>query len=490
MSTEKQKYFKEKYIKDLKEAKETYKKRKEFIKGFSLFPELEDLLNGEIVSDDEESSDLAGGTGVIINGQMPTIAQYNGPDRYVDPAINAVYQSGIKAKIKGTDRWNDDILEKAQKTGVNPLAVKIIMATESGGRHSNIPNGVNCVGLMQCMGSITRDLGRSWDKTRNDPVYNIETGCLIMKHKHEYAKGIIKRGRNPYKSFKARGAELKATVHGVAWLYNGFTYTTSAGNKVRGGGYSYGNQVAAMYAGFGRNAHADTVLTTDVLRSNSGGGSSSSRSSDFSTRSMSALSEEYDDISFNDPDDFWPIMQPPTDDELDFLASNRIGSYPQGGSLIGETYSPPQMSRSNFILGRFNSSEFQNKKGFRTLPDKSFIHLGGPQENFYSSETADMLIHLRRLLGYEYLIISRGFEVKELNSSHSIGIAVDIKADTAEEALYIADTAWLMGIRSIAIGPGFVHVDAGPENVWSYQPIPCYRGPGTVGLRELMQSGY
>lgn len=57
---------------------------------------------------------------------------------------------------------------------------------------------------------------------------------------------------------------------------------------------------------------------------------------------------------------------------------------------------------------------------------------------------------------------------------------MDIYADSTEEAVYIADTAWLTGFRSIAVGPNFVHVDIGPESVWGYDNLPIYRGPGTL----------
>jgi hypothetical protein len=67
---------------------------------------------------------------------------------------------------------------------------------------------------------------------------------------------------NDSHSYKDMGYELKPNVHGVAWLYNGFNINQSVKNM---NGALYANQIAAMYAGFGRDAHKDTVLTLDVL---------------------------------------------------------------------------------------------------------------------------------------------------------------------------------------------------------------------------------
>lgn len=80
---------------------------------------------------------------------MPTVAQYTAPDNYFDKIINGNYQTGLKGKVAGTDKWNQHIKEQAAKAGVNPLMVKVIMATESGGEHDSRPNPYNCVGLMQ-----------------------------------------------------------------------------------------------------------------------------------------------------------------------------------------------------------------------------------------------------------------------------------------------------------------------------------------------------
>jgi hypothetical protein len=63
---------------------------------------------------------------------------------------------------------------------------------------------------------------------------------------------------------------------------------------------------------------------------------------------------------------------------------------------------------------------------------------------------------------------------------HMCGCAIDIgTARGSKDRYLIADTAWGLGLRSIAIGQGFVHIDCAGEYHWSYPGVPTYRGPGT-----------
>lgn len=136
---------------------------------------------------------------------------------------------------------------------------------------------------------------------------------------------------------------------------------------------------------------------------------------------------------------------------------------------------------------RKTSYRYKHKEGFGRLPEREFIHLGGPQENYYAEEALEAFRLLKEKLGHDQLLVTRGFEpdAEKVHSSHSAGIAMDIFVRTPEEAIYVADTAWLTGFRAIAIGPKFVHVDTGPEAVWAYEKMDAYRGPGTTNSRGL-----
>ncbi|PHD67008.1 N-acetylmuramoyl-L-alanine amidase [Bacillus toyonensis] len=669
---DKQTYNIELYIKKIKAAKEVYAERKKFLEGFSLKKKKDKPKDGggEVVAS-------GGGGTVNFNGELPTVAQYTGPDNYYDEMIKDTYQKGIKAKIAGTDRWNKDIKEQAAKAGVNPLMVKVIMATESGGEHSSTPNPWNCVGLMQTEKTITGELGLDFAKACTDEIYNIYVGCMILKEKHNYAGGVISRAKNPYADFKSRGYELKQNVHGIAWLYNGFSVPKSAANKVLSGGYIYGNQVAAMYRGFGRDPLADTILSLDVL-SGGGGGSSSSaggkgtggkweynkifasgdevvkflntvdtsmidgvfvhhtydpdhtkakgqtltklnddmkkfhtvyqgwdniaqhftigvdgqvilgrdiasvpcsatgyngttsshpamyemignfdigkdklegkqlesavaiakyfalkakgvqfhreglvngkepkscpgsginkewfmglvkggaKASAFSAQSTILSNKDIEENYaagcdlYQDPirEDVMdtPFRLPPTGDELLSARSFALKISIPTAKLKESRIIAPDYPRSNYVEDFKLSSSYDMKKNYSPLPPNEFIHLNGPQENFYTSEARQAFRLLKDRLGYRILRIARGFDPSDGESSHSIGISMDIYADSTEEAIYIADTAWLTGFRAIAVGPKFVHVDIGPESAWGYDNLPLYRGPGTLRAGEF-----
>lgn len=671
---DKQTYNIELYIKKIKAAKEVYAERKKFLEGFSLKKKKDKPKDGG----GEVAASGGGGT-VNFNGELPTVAQYTGPDVYTDKLLDGgVYQNGLKGKIAGTDRWNQHIKEQAAKAGVNPLMVKVIMATESGGEHSSTPNPWNCVGLMQTEKNITGELGLDFGKACTDEIYNIYVGCMILKEKHNYAGGVISRAADRYSRFKSRGFELKQNVHGVSWLYNGFSVPDNAGDKLLGGGYVYANQVAEMYKGFGRDAYTDTILTLDVLSGGGGGGSSSSAGGKgtggkweygktfasgaeavkfldtvdttmingiyvhhtwdpdhtkakgvslatlndnmrrFHTQtngwddiaqhftigvdgqvilgrnisSVPCSAKNYNGTADNHPamyemignfdkgadvlqgkqlesavaiakyfagrpngvkfhreglingkepkscpgtgvDKTWfmnlvtgkakvsafsaqsvpvsdsdieanyaagcdlyqdpiredvvesPVKLRPTEDELAFARSFALKISIPTAKLKESRIIAPDYPRSNYVEDFKLSSSYDMKKNYSPLPPNEFIHLNGPQENFYTSEARQAFRLLKDRLGYRTLRVARGFDPSDGESSHSIGISMDIYADSTEEAIYIADTAWLTGFRAIAVGPKFVHVDIGPESAWGYDNLPLYRGPGTLRAGEF-----
>lgn len=481
----KQQYNLDRYVKNIKEGKEVYQERKDFLKNFSL----KDSKKKKKDSGGTDGGESTGGS-VVLNGDMPTIKQYVGPDTYYDDIIKENYQSGLKAKLEGTDKWNKDIIEQAGKAGVNPLFVKVIMATESGGNHSSTPNAYDCVGLMQVQGATATGLSLDWNKVRNDEVYNIYAGCLVMKSKLEYAKGIINRGKNPYADFKSRGYELKATCHGVAWLYNGFSVPSNGSSKVTSGGYIYANQIAAMYAGFGRDAHKDTPLTTDVLGSGSDKKKEDKKEDKKDDKKKEVVDKKKEDLETASIRSVGPgaktveisQREPLSQDETEFLEKAGRSYNVPVGKMKGNYFSTPKYTRDKYIEDRKTSKLFVSKQGYAPLPAHEFIHLAGPQENYYPKEARDVFLLLKQRIGLRQVIVVRGYEPMSSNneSSHTVGIAMDIQAKTPEEAIRIADTAWLLGIRSIAIGPRFVHLDVGPESVWGYDSMPVYRGPGTI----------
>ena len=88
---------------------------------------------------------------------------------------------------------------------------------------------------------------------------------------------------------------------------------------------------------------------------------------------------------------------------------------------------------------------------------------------------------------YDKLVIATGCKTNFFGNGKMESLAFGMK--NTQEAIRIADTAWLLGIRSIAIGPRFVHLDVGPESVWGYDNLPVYRGPGSIKAGGL-ERGY
>lgn len=156
------------------------------------------------------------------------------------------------------------------------------------------------------------------------------------------------------------------------------------------------------------------------------------------------------------------------------------------GEIVGDTFVAPIYTRSVYVYEKKLSEQFRKKENYVSLPPDEFIHMAGPHENFYTAEAAKLFQLLKMKLNYKQMVITRGFEPnKDNTSSHSVGIAMDIYAGTAVEAINIADTAFQIGVRSIAIGPKFVHIDAGPPASWNYDGFPSYRGPGTLKASDL-----
>lgn len=486
---DKQHYHTERYKKRLNEWREAYKDRKDYVREFTLLNAVGAILRalgggGEDI--EEVASGGASGGSVVLNGDMPTIDQYVGPDVFNHELISGPYQAGIKGKLAGTDQWNADIKEQAAKAGVNPIFAKIIMAVESGGKHSSSVTAYNCVGLMQVKGETVKGMGLDWNKCINDAKYNIYAGCMVMRSKFDEIPGIRQRAKNNFTNFKAKGYELKHNLHGTAWLYNGFSVPSAGSSKVTSGGICYADQVAAMYKGFGRDAHKDGLYDTDVL----GGSDKKSESKDPEKAKKDlngtgaggalAIYKTYEVTGSGDS------MQAPRGDlteEEEMLMRIRMNSYPVPiGKIRTQSFTAPSYPRKRYTRERKVSYRFAQKEGFGQLPNTDFIHLGGPQDNYYAEDALKVFKMLKDKLGHNELLVIRGFEPDSFQneSTHTAGIAMDIFVRTPEEAIYVADTAWLLGIRAIAIGPKFVHVDVGPEAVWGFTRMDIYRGPGTV----------
>jgi hypothetical protein len=150
------------------------------------------------------------------------------------------------------------------------------------------------------------------------------------------------------------------------------------------------------------------------------------------------------------------------------------------GQMKYDKFVAPSYPRGSYTEDRRNSLAFINRNGYAPTKLKTILHLGEPYENYYSEEFRLALEELSRRIPFP-LKIRRGFSPSGTDdSSHTIGIAADINVVNEMEARLIADTAWMIGLRGIAIGPLFVHVDSGPPATWGYNDLPLYGGPNTL----------
>lgn len=140
------------------------------------------------------------------------------------------YQSGFKARLKACDRWDALIYQVANKNGVDPLLLKVIVMMESSG-NPDATSYLNAKGLTQI---IAGNVGLAVDESRlYEPEYNLQKACEIMKGP-KY--GVMKR------------QSYAPTSKNMAHLWHG--WPTSQGEDDS----EYANTLEFIYRGYGVDA--------------------------------------------------------------------------------------------------------------------------------------------------------------------------------------------------------------------------------------------
>lgn len=154
------------------------------------------------------------------------------------------------------------------------------------------------------------------------------------------------------------------------------------------------------------------------------------------------------------------------------------------GGLI--THSQP---REHFLEDRILWARSTKYSKMVQLDKEKFIHLGydGFDGNMYSEDSAEIFNDLLIKSKLPHFKIISGYRKSEAGriSPHEAGCAIDVQVDDIDEARELADCAWQLGIRAIAFGGSFedktayVHIDVAPtKKRWSYGTLPVYNGPG------------
>lgn len=162
--------------------------------------------------------------------------------------------------------------------------------------------------------------------------------------------------------------------------------------------------------------------------------------------------------------------------------------------IVGGKVQIPNV-RGRHFKSRIEMGKKTNYAGYVKLPTDKFWFVesvSGPEaiQNNFAPDFADTC-----LLIYDTLVqvgivksggklqINSGFRknpVKGIQSAHMCGSALDIgTARGSKDRYIIADALWGLGLRTIAVGTGYVHVEHFGEYHWSYDGLPTYRGPGS-----------
>lgn len=428
MATDKQIYNSDIYKKKIKEAQEEYKKRKEYIAKFNL-PKTEE--------EEEEASENS--TGSAVEEPEGGIGNFSGSGELVVPAEHKSYRftSGFG------HRW-----------GRNHNGVDLA---------PNTPGARNCKILAAGDGVVLQARSGvggfgTWVVIKHkDDLYTIY-GHMPPSTLKVKSGDVVKQGQH-IAMMGQEGASQGVHLHfEVCTNFNNRKATTKDPEKyinVRAGASAV--QVKSM-KGFQAKAaaeehvhdHDDEPMHPDY--SNAG----------------AELSEE--------------------EKLIDKTYSSSYPYYPV--RFIGESIKKGGDTREEFLLNRVGWARTTKYEKMVSLDKKRFIHsdkYDGHEGNLYSPDAKRLFENLLLKTKKPYFEVISGFRFSNSGqlSPHEAGCAIDIHVKSIEEVREVADCAWQLGVRSIAIGgdfdnnKGFIHLDIAPKGKdFMYDGIPIYGGPG------------
>jgi hypothetical protein len=142
--------------------------------------------------------------------------------------------------------------------------------------------------------------------------------------------------------------------------------------------------------------------------------------------------------------------------------------------------------RSDYHSARIRSAKQTKCAGFKPVSKDMFTFVNPAQNNFAPDFAAILPLMYQAIapkIKASKLTINSGYRsqpIESQNSAHMCGCAVDIGL-TGENRYIAADACWELGLRGVAVGNTFIHVDCGPDPVvgWNYSGLPTYRGPSS-----------
>lgn len=433
---QKQLWIKDMYIAKLKDSKEAMNKRREFLKTWTLPGATNSGTKNSGESSDGDSS--GGVKPIVTSGDW--VSEYK---RYLTEEEALQNAQKVAYHFHGTD-WS-------------PEAISALC------------------GNMKHESTLNPDMyeyGYSWEADRG-------YGLVQWTPRSKYWKWAEQNGLEP-RSGDSQLARIDWEVdNNTQWIpisrYNKMTFADFRRNSGNWSvehlteAFTWSYERPAKWAGDkslpGRKAFAKKCLQTLDFSS------SGTKKKDSKSIKKAVYTSQHDSSQIVELETVMPVIAPLV----------------PVGKFKGDKFLAPKYVRSIYVHEQKMSEQFRLKEKYVPLPPHEFIHMTGPHENLYSPEAAKLFKLLKAKLNYKQIVVVRGYDPDVSNtSSHSIGIAMDIYIETAAEAIRVADMAYRIGIRSIAIGPKFVHVDAGPPASWGYGNLPIYRGPGTVKAGDFI----
>lgn len=425
MATDKNKYFKEKYIKNRKEAKETYEKRKKYLKSSELRPE-----------------NIAGGT--------------------IEQLMRLLKSGALKGSATGSSEKDNTKSKKNISSIGSGNAIIETAKSKLGAPYvwgAQGPNSFDCSGLVYW---VYKENGYTFGRTNAqgyhnsfDKVTKPEMGDLIT---FDYTNGPS--GGNAVKH--------------VALFIDSKTMIHTANNKDK-------LEIAKIDPYWRKYITGYRRVPKRYWPKNKKDSSSSSILKTYAETEEPEVISSIGDEGF--PHESW--MDESTLYSSSSLSYPYVPLIFSGGSIDHGNISRSYFLNQRVGWARetkYAGFKKINKKLFVHRPDENNF-----EGNMYSPDAISMFERLLRATNKKYFEVVNGFRFSKEGqvSPHEAGCAMDIRVKSIKEARHIADCAWSLGFRSIAAGgdfaskEGFLHIDIAPKGeLFFYGDIPPYEGPG------------
>lgn len=428
---EKQTYNQERYIRRLKERKEEYKKRLEFVADFKL------------PSDEpEEYVDEEQGTGNAVEEPAGGIGNFVGSGQLVVPAEHKTYRytSGFGWRW-GRQHYGVDLAPNTPGAS----GCKILAAGDGTVIRAGATGGFGQVIVIKHKDDLYTLYGHMPAST-----IGVKVGDIVRQGQHIADMG---------KEGDSTGVHLHFEIH------------TNYEKRYKGGGTIDPETMLDFKSGSSNHSSASSVKNQMRM--------AASVTEEVADGTGPMMHAEYSDEQSAFTKEEW---------EADKMYRTTFPYRPMKVENTGLRFD--SRSREAFLVERIGWARTTKYELMASLNKKRFIHQShydGYEGNLYSPDAKRLFESLLLKTKKPYFEIISGFRISEAGqlSPHEAGCAMDILVKDYEEVREIADCAWQLGFRSIAIGgsfeekKGFIHLDIAPKgNDFKYDGVPIYGGPG------------